>query len=74
MVINILFIINRLNMARGLLLDKYLRRRGLMKRILELFEEMMVAVAFAEEGVNLFEIERTNCRVQSMHIEAREIL
>jgi hypothetical protein len=36
-----------------------------MKRILEFFEEMMVAVAFAEEGVNLFEIKRTNYRAQS---------
>jgi hypothetical protein len=50
------------------------QKEGLMKRILAFFEEMMVAAAFAEEGVNLFEIERTNHRAQSMLIEAREIL
>lgn len=44
-----------------------------MKRISQFLEEMMLAVAFAEEGVNP-ERRRTNYHPILLHLKAREIL
>ena len=44
-----------------------------MKRMLDFFEEMMVAVAFAEEGVDL-KRKITSQHLLFPHIEALEIL
>lgn len=44
-----------------------------MKRISQFLEEMMLAVAFAEEGVTP-EPRRTNYRLNLLHLKVREIL
>ena len=46
----------------------------MLKRIFKLFEEIMVAAAFAEEGVDILERERPANRAPMMHLKVRETL